>query len=113
MKKPPKITPPEHLRPETRKWFSSVVDEYVLEPHHLRLLTMAAESWDRSREAREALTAAGTLTFEDRHGAPRPRPEVKIEQDSRILFSRLIRELGLDATPPPESRPPRIGGHRH
>jgi hypothetical protein len=42
------------LRPATRAWFSSVLAEYQLEPHHIRLLTLAAESWDRCCEAREA-----------------------------------------------------------
>jgi hypothetical protein len=49
--------PPKHLRPATKAWFSRVLDEYSLEPHHVRLLTLAAESWDRCCEAREALVA--------------------------------------------------------
>ena len=47
--------PPKHLQPATKAWFSSVLAEYSLEPHHVRLLTLAAESWDRCCEAREAL----------------------------------------------------------
>ena len=57
--------PPKHLRPTTKAWFSSVLAEYSLEPHHVRLLTLAAESWDRCCESREALAEHG-LTFIDR-----------------------------------------------
>ena len=94
---------PGHLKPTTRRWWASVVAEYELEPHHIRLLTLAAESWDRCEQAREAIAEHG-LTFIDAHGSPKARPEVSIERDSRIAFARLLRELGLDVQPPSESR---------
>ena len=50
---------PQHLRPETRRWWRSVVADYVLEEHHKRLLTLAAEAFDRCAEAREVLTRDG------------------------------------------------------
>src|SRR4051794_2172435 len=81
--------PPDHLRPATRKWFASVVENYELEPHHLRLLQLAGEAWDRAEQAREALEEHG-LTFTDRFDCPRARPEVAIERDSRIAFARLL-----------------------
>jgi phage terminase small subunit len=96
--------PPAHLRAATARWWSEIVAEYELESFHLRLLTKASESWDRSEQAREALVKHG-LTFEDRFGSPRARPEVAIERDSRIAFARLIRELGLEVAPPSDSRP--------
>ena len=98
---------PRHLRPATRRWWREIVREYVLEPHHLRLLTLAAEAWDRCQEAREVLDRAG-LTYTDRFGQPRARPEVAVERDSRIAFARMMRELALDV-PVPESRPPAVG----
>jgi hypothetical protein len=78
--------PPKHLRPATKTWFSSVLDEYSLEPHHIKLLILAAESWGRCCEARELLSAHG-LTFIDRYGSPRARPEAAIESQSRIAGS--------------------------
>ncbi|MBN2559397.1 MAG: hypothetical protein JXQ75_00505 [Phycisphaerae bacterium] len=100
--------PPKHLRAATRRWWQSVVDEYDLEPHHIQLLTLAAEAWDRCGEAREALAEHGTI-YADRFGQPRSRPEVSIERDSRIAFARLVRELALDVNEPAEdSRPPGI-----
>jgi phage terminase small subunit len=101
--------PPQHLEPPTRRWWSSVVRDYELEPHHVRLLTLAGEAWDRCVEAREALDEHG-LTFTDRFGCPKSRPEVAIERDSRLGFARMVRELALDDTESPETRPPRIPG---
>jgi phage terminase small subunit len=103
---------PQHLRPETQDWFKSVLADYTLEPHHVRLLLLASQAWDRAEQAREVLAAAG-LTFEDRFKAPHARPEVAIERDSRIAFARLLRELCLDIEPPAERRPPAIGGSSH
>jgi len=100
---------PKHLAVPTRRWFESVVETFELEAHHVRLLTLAAESWDRGTQAREAIAEHG-LTFSDRHGAVRARPEVAIERDSRIAFARLIRELSLDVEAPPDVRVPRRAG---
>lgn len=101
--------PPRHLKAATRRWWSQVVTDYELEPHHVRILTLAAESWDRCAEARAYLGKHG-LTFKDRFGQPKPQPQIAIERDSRIAFARLLRELGLDLEEPADSRPPRIGG---
>ena len=86
--------------------------EYELEQHHIRLLTLAAEAWDRGQEARQVIGKEG-LTYSDRFDAPRARPEVAIERDSRTAFARLMRELDLDAAPPPEpNRPPALKSNR-
>ena len=104
------ISAPSHLKTATQRWFVAVVEEYVLEAHHIRILTLACEAWDRGQAARAIVDKLG-LTFTDRHGCPRPRPEINIERDSRIAFARLLRELGLDiAGNPDDIRPPRVGG---
>jgi hypothetical protein len=97
------------LKPATKQWWNAVVRTYVLEPHHLRLLTLAAEAWDRGQEARLTLVKKG-LTYLDRFGQPRTQPEVAIERDSRVAFARLLRELCLDIEPPPDSRVARRAG---
>lgn len=103
---------PIHLHPATRAWFVHVTENYHLEQHHLRLLTLAAQAWDRAEQARQALVECG-LTYEDRFGSPRTRPEVAIERDARIAFARLIRELDLDVGPPSTpSRPPLLHHNR-
>ncbi|MGM4892314.1 P27 family phage terminase small subunit [Tardiphaga sp. 839_C3_N1_4] len=103
--------PPAHLRPETAKWFASVVADYDLDSHHLKLLALASEAWDRCTQAREAIAQHG-MTYTDRFDAPRARPEVAIERDSRTGFARIVRELGLDVSPPSETRPPALRANR-
>lgn len=99
---------PPHLSAPTRDWFASVIETYELEPHHLRLLTLAAESWDRCAQARAIIDEQG-LTYQDRFDAPRTRPEVAVERDSKVAFARLIRELDLDTEQTPEAvRPPQL-----
>ena len=102
--------PPKHLRPATKRWWTAVVEDYSLEPHHLRLLARAAEAWDRGEEAREAIKTYG-LTYTDRFGAPRARPEVAMERDCRTGFARLIRELALDVDQPDAPRAPRTADY--
>lgn len=108
----PKRTPepaPEHLAKSTRAWWESVVENWHLEDHHKRLLTLAGEAWDRAEQAREAIAEHG-MTFVDRFDQPRARPEIAIERDSRLAFARLLRELCLDENEPEPPRPPRAGG---
>jgi phage terminase small subunit len=100
--------PPKHLRTTTKRWWSQVNADYALADHHRRILTLACEAWDRAQQAREALEAAGSLTYEDRFAAPRARPEVAMERDARIGFARLVRELALDDDDMPDVRPPRL-----
>src|SRR3990170_1529682 len=74
--------PPSHLSPAMSKWWQSVMADYELGEHHLRLLEAACGAWDRMVEARAAIDEHG-LTFADRNGEPRIRPEVAIERDAR------------------------------
>lgn len=107
---PERPRPPSHLREATAAWFTDVVTEFELEPHHVRLLTLAGEAWDRCEQTREALAEHG-LTYLDRFDQPRSRPEVAIERDSRIAFARLVRELALDVNEPGDVRSPSIAGN--
>ena len=109
----PANSAPKHLRTATRQWWNQVIADYELEPHHVRLLTLAAEAWDRGQQAREVMAKLG-LTFEDRFGQPHARPEIGIERDSRLAFARLLRELSLDVDElEVSSRPPQIHGKSH
>lgn len=83
--------------------------DFELESYHLRLLTLAAEAWDRCVQARETLHTEGTY-YRNASDEPRPHPAVAVERDSRVAFARMIRELGLDNTPDPDPRPPGIKG---
>ena len=99
---------PNHLRPATSRWWSTVLREFDLEDHHVRLLTLAATAWDRAEAARETILAEGAV-FLDRFDQPKARPEVSIERDATITFARLLRELDLDVDPPSApGRPPAL-----
>ena len=105
-------TIPKHIKPETKKWMETVLQTHIIEDHHFRLLTLAAEAFDRANQAREAIAKHG-ISYTDRFGAPRKRPEVSVEENARAAFARLVRELDLDTgTPSAPSRPPAIHSNR-
>jgi len=101
----------DDLKPQTREWVEAVKADYDLEPHHERLLVLAARAWDRGEEARDKLAEEG-LMVSDKWGIPHAHPMIAVERDSRIAFARLLRELALDVSEPAESRPPQIVGRR-
>jgi P27 family predicted phage terminase small subunit len=94
--------PPTHLSPSARKWWQTVLERYVLEEHHLRLLQLACEAWDRGQTARVQLQEEG-LTTSGRQGV-KPHPCIAIERDARLAVARLVRELDLDTGPPVSDR---------
>ena len=102
---------PKHLRKATAEFWQSVVRDYELQEHHVKILTAACESLDRATEARLAVDKQGAF-FTNRHGEIKPHPGLAVERDNRGLFARLIRELNLTTDNPTEgyTRPPRIGG---
>lgn len=108
--KAPDPKPPKHLRPETRRWWLETATKWVLEGHHLHLLTLAGEALDRAQQAREAILKDGAFFAPPNGGAPKKHPGIAVERDSMIAFARLVRELDLDGSPQPDARPPRLAG---
>jgi len=103
---------PPHLAAETAAWWLHVHAEFSLEQHHVRLLTLAAEAWDRCGQARALIDADGPVTVTP-DGGLMAHPAVAIERDARLAFARVLRELDLDATAPPErARPPGLHSNR-
>lgn len=99
---------PRHLRAATRRWWEHVTGTWQLEQHHVRLLTLACEAWDRCADAREVIARDG-LTTTTAAGGAKLHPACRIESESRIAFARLLRELDLDVDPPAEAkRPPML-----
>ena len=109
--KQPTIKPPAHISADSKRWFAAVLDDYVLEPHELKLLILACESWDRATLARETIAKDG-LTYTDRLANIRKHPAVSIAEAATIAFARLTRELSLTDTTPDENRPPSIKSNR-
>ena len=50
-----RLKAPAHLRAATARWWIAVQKDFDLEPHHVRLLTLAATAWDRAEAAREVI----------------------------------------------------------
>jgi phage terminase small subunit len=96
---------PKHLRAATRNWFDQICREYQLESQHIKILQIAAESWDTYEKARDSIAENGMTFVNKKHGDIKPRPEVAIMQNSRIAFLRALRELNLDVQPPDTPRP--------
>jgi phage terminase small subunit len=96
---------PTHLKPTTRVWFDQICREYELESQHLKILQIAAESWDTYENGRDSIAENGMTFVNLKHGDIKPRPEVAIMQNSRIAFLRAVRELNLDVAPPDSPRP--------
>jgi P27 family predicted phage terminase small subunit len=96
-------SPPAHLSPSAAAWWQATVARYVLEEHHLRLLQLMCEAWDRGQEARAILDDEG-LVSTTVEGAKRAHPCIAIERDARLAVARLARELDLDVSPPTPER---------
>lgn len=106
------LTAPEHLKPATRDWWLAVNRDYALEPHHIRLLTLAGEAFDRAGQARDLIARDG-LVVPTADGGLKAHPAIGIERDSRLAFARLVRELDLDAGSVAEApRPPALTSNR-
>ena len=100
------MEPPEYLRTKTKKWFKEVVQNYMLESHHIKLLTLCCEALDTAETAREEILEHGAF-YKDRYENPRANPAINVARDSMTIAARLIRELNLDTEPPKEAgRPP-------
>jgi phage terminase small subunit len=96
------IKAPNGLQKSKSLW-KEITSEYVdFECHHLRLLQLICETWDKIIEAREVLKVTGPY-FVDRYNQPKEHPAADAERKNKTLFMRLVRELGLDIAPPSET----------
>lgn len=99
--------PPKHLSRKMKAFWRSIAAEYCLEDQHINLLTLALEAYDRGQEAREILDKEG-IVYLDRFNAPKSRPEIMIERDSRLSYARLMREIGIQTSQEDTERPPKL-----
>ena len=96
---------PTHLSRGARRWWRAVIEGYELEPHHLVILTAAAEAWDRKEQARLLIAEEG-IVIKDVSGESVANPAVQVEDTAVRRMASLIRDLGLDATPRQDVRLP-------
>lgn len=90
--------PPSHLSRRSKRWWRSVIEAYDLEPHHLAILTAAAEAWDRKEEARLIIAEEGVVIREGSGLPPVAHPAVQVEDVAAMRFANLVREIGLDGS---------------
>lgn len=96
---PPKPAP--GLSARAKRVWGRIVESWAPDctgEHHFCLLTEALRSLDRADRARRTLDRHG-ITYPDRFGQPKERPEVSVEHKHRNLFRLLIRDLELDFDP--------------
>jgi len=90
---------PSHLSPPARRWWSELAREYdIVDAGGLALLTVAAEAWERARDARELIAKEGAVT-PDRFGTPTAHPAVRIEHGARAQLLQALKQLHLDVEP--------------
>ena len=99
--------PPAHLSAEAQAWWRSVVRDYELPPHGLRLLRLACEAMDTSERARAVLAEEG-LTTTDRHGQIKAHPCCAVQRESAASYMRALRQLGLDDADVVAARPVKV-----
>ena len=101
------IKAPKGLRKAGKQFWQKVLLEYELsEIHDLERLAMACKCLDDLADIEAQVELDGKFV-KNRYGSPVEHPGLKMVRDSRMLFIKIIRELGFDLTTGPESRPPR------
>jgi len=98
---------PSGLNTAGKKFWKKVLSEFELsETHDLERLSMACRCLDDLKEIENRVETDGKFTL-NRYGAVVEHPGCKMIRDTRLLFIKIIREMGLDLVVPEDSRPPR------
>ncbi len=97
---------PKYLKKRGRAFYKKVREEFVIDKvHDKERLALAAGELDTQDAAQEAIEEHGHY-ITNRYGNVIENPAVKTMRDSRTLFVRIVRELGLDLVTAEEARPP-------
>lgn len=98
---------PKGLQADGKKFWKKVLNEYELpDTHDLERLAMACKCLDALSEIEERVKVDGRFTV-NRYKTPIEHPGCKMIRDNRMLFIKIIREIGLDLTTAADARPPR------
>jgi len=93
---PNDLAPPSHLSERAQKIWSSVVPRRGRSPERLTLLRVALEALDRADFAAAEIAKEGMVATTKRTGAIHIHPLVRVERESRQLFSKLWVQLHLE-----------------
>jgi hypothetical protein len=102
---------PGDLSAASRTLWREVLSDYVLSAAEREVLRQALLALDRAEQARAVIDAEG-LTCRDRFGSPKQHPAVDVEARERLIFARLIAQLGVRASREQSKRNGAPGGRR-
>jgi hypothetical protein len=108
MTKKPKA--PKHFSSELREWYEYYVGEFSMDPADQCILEMMGDSWREYQGLRLELAKAKIYTYIDRHGSPKPMPQLAAMNTLEITYTRLRRKLNLPIDDPDDVRLPRGNG---
>ena len=99
---------PAGLKAPGKKFWKKVLtnDCEFSETHDFERLKMAGRCLDEIDHDEKVVAKEGRF-IEDRFKQKKEHPAAKAIRDNKILFCRIIRELGLDIVQPGDSRLPR------
>ena len=98
---------PTGLKAPGKKFWKKVLSEYEMEESHdLQRLFLACGCLDEISECEGVVAKEGRF-IEDRFKQQKENPASRSIRDNKVLFCRIIRELGLDLAIPGDSRPRR------
>ena len=100
---------PRGLSGRSKALWASILTDFDLSEPEQAILIEALRSLDRADEARGIVDRDGQVSA-DRFGQLKPHPCIAVERDMRGLFTRTLRELGLDPRILEAARPPAIAG---
>jgi phage terminase small subunit len=104
-------TAPRSLKATGKALWVTVVTDLELEPYQLATLRLACECLDRIDAARLAIQEHG-LVIAGRFGL-KSNPACDLETKNKVVYARLMREIGLDALEMDAARPkPLYSGRR-
>ena len=98
---------PPGLQPTGRRfWKLATGEREFTESHDLARLFMASRCLDEIAEDEQTVKAEGRY-LEDRFGQKKEHPAANAIRQNKMLFIKIIRELGLDLVTTEDPRPPR------
>lgn len=99
------VRPPGCLKGPGKKFWDKVLSEYeITEAHDLERLFYGCTCINEISMAEKIVSTEGAF-IKDRFDQVREHPGMKTIRDNKLLFVKIIRELGLDLERPQESRP--------
>jgi phage terminase small subunit len=104
---PEKPKTPQGLKAQGAEFWDKVLSEFVLEKaHDLERLSLASKCLDELAADEATVAADGRFFTNTKTGQIREHPAAKAIRENKVLFARLVRELGLDLESAQESRLP-------